>query len=94
MIAGKKYKNNGNNQMSFKCDLNKDAKYTLKSGNTYEAKIFTNQGGYILNTDAVKFTTKGTDLQLPHQKYSTTYEQTETSPCLGTRPPAFILLIF
>ena len=62
-IYSVKYKNNGNNQMSFKCDLNKDAKYKLKSGTTYEAKIFTNQGGYILNTDAVKFTTKGTPSQ-------------------------------
>lgn len=58
-----KYKNNGNNQMSFKCDLNKDAKYTLNAGTAYEAKIFINQGGYILNTDAVKFTTKGTPSQ-------------------------------
>ena len=58
-----KYRSNGNNQMSFKCDLNKDAKYALKSGTTYEVKIFTNQGGYILNTDAVKFTTKGTPSQ-------------------------------
>ena len=58
-----KYRSNGNNQMNFKCDLNKDAKYTLKPGTTYEVKIFTNQGGYILNTDAVKFMTKGTPSQ-------------------------------
>lgn len=54
------YKDNGNNEMYFSCNLNVDANYTLKAGTTYEAKIFTNQGGYVLNTSAVRFTTEGT----------------------------------
>lgn len=62
-VYSTKYKDNGNNEMIFKCDLSRNASYNLKPGTTYEAKIFTNQGGYILNTDTVKFTTKGTPTQ-------------------------------
>lgn len=58
-----RYKDNGNNKMVFKCDLSENASYTLKAGTTYEAKIFTNQGGYILNTDSIRFTTEGTPSQ-------------------------------
>lgn len=58
-----RYKDNGNNEMVFKCDLSENASYTLKAGTTYEAKIFTNQGGYILNTDSIRFTTEGTPSQ-------------------------------
>ena len=59
-IYSTKYKNNGNNEMILKCNFNTDAKYTLEQGTTYKATIFTNQGGYVLNTDVVTFTTTGT----------------------------------
>ncbi|MBO5007612.1 MAG: S8 family serine peptidase [Clostridia bacterium] len=59
-IYSTKFKSNGNNEMIFKCNLNTDANYTLQQGTTYKATIFTNQGGYVLNTDVVTFTTTGT----------------------------------
>ena len=62
-VYNTKYKDNGNNEMIFKCDLFKNAGCILKSGTTYEAKIFTNQGGYVSGTDTVKFTTKSTPTQ-------------------------------
>ena len=59
-IYSTNFKSNGNNEMIFKCNLNTDANYTLQQGTTYKATIFTNQGGYVLNTDVVTFTTSGT----------------------------------
>lgn len=59
-IYSTKYKSNGNNEMNFKCNLNTDANYTLEQATTYKATIFTNQGGYVLNTDDVTFITTGT----------------------------------
>ncbi len=62
-IYSTQYKDNGDKEMLFKCDLANDAKFSLKAGTTYEAKIFTNQGEYILNTDIIKFTTGGTAIE-------------------------------
>lgn len=62
-VYSTEYKDNGNNEMIFKCDLFKNAGYSLKPGTTYEAKIFTNQGGYVSGTDTVKFTTKSVPTQ-------------------------------
>ena len=48
------YNASKNNEMNFSYKLN-----SLKSGTDYETAIFTNQGGYILNTDVIKFKTTG-----------------------------------
>jgi len=53
------FSDNENDEMNFRCNLKGNAGYNLNSGTTYEAKIFTDQGGYVLVTDPVHFTTGG-----------------------------------
>lgn len=58
-IYSTQYKDNGDEEMYFSCNLFDDADFSLKPSTTYEVKIVTDQGSYILNTDVLKFTTKG-----------------------------------
>lgn len=64
------YRGNNSNEMILKCDLSKNAGYILKSGTTYEAEIFTNQGGHVLNTNTLKFTTTGASQPEPEPDVS------------------------
>jgi len=53
-----RFKDEGDNKMKFRCNLNGNAGCYLSSETDYEVKIYTDQGGYILNTKAIKFKTK------------------------------------